>query len=489
MSTLWFSLAIRETIDTLQSRLGPDHLVLAYLDDVFVLAPDASSFNETLSHFDSAPVRLNPSKCKIFDLRDTATQPIHLLGSCIGDKAGRESFLLAKIAKLETDLQSLRLLPAQHALLVLRKSLQHKLRHLMQHLYSADLPHLWKRLDASLWDAFDAIRHLIPSQITHKRDRDLISLPTALGGCGMFSHLEIAPLAHQAAHATSSATLQQLVPSLRPDIDTQSQRDLSQEAFLIKQELLMASLDSRDRILVVEAASQVGRRWLDAIPTNGRFKLSDHDVRAGLHYRTLHPGYQGACRHCAAPNLAAHDEACQGKQDYRVSRHEKIKKAIGEGLKMIPELEVQVEPFMPDLRRRNDIRLYRAPEGESPAFNEEYDLKVPVLSAPTNQRSLNVAFPPSDLTIFKQTSDRIFTVLAYLAKRKVMALPPTLANQPAANPFYPLVMSSGGVMERSMFEKLKEWKSWSAGSVSHNWMLSTMSVRLVSSRGRTFTAA
>jgi hypothetical protein len=47
-------------------------------------------------------------------------------------------------------------------------------------------------------------------------------------------------------------------------------------------------------------------------------------------------------------------------------------------------------------------------------------------------------------------------------------------------------MSSGGVMEKGMFEKLKESRTWAAGSVSHSWMLSCLAVSLAKSRGRTF---
>lgn len=486
MSTLWFSLAIRDTVDSLQSLLGHEYLVLAYLDDIFVLAPGPEGYAQTLSHFDEAPVQLNPAKCKLYDLRVASDIPVRVLGSCVSNTAGRESFLLEKITALEDDLHSLRRLPAQHALLILRKSLQHKLRHLMRHLRSDDLPHLWRWLDASVWDAFDTIRGLIPHEASHKRDRDLISLPSALGGCGMFSHFDIAPLAFAAAQAASTATLSRLLPQLRPLDDVRSQRERSSEAFLIKQDLLMVSLDTRERVLVVEAASQAGRRWLDVIPSLSRFKISDSDVRVSLHYRTLHPGYLGPCRKCATPNLAAHDEACAGRLDYRIYRHETIKHALAAGLRMVPGVSVEVEPYLPDLRRRNDIRIRRDGDETHPALNEEYDLKLCVLSAPSHQRALAVAPSPSDSTLFKQTSDRMQTVLAYQARRKVLALPqpdPLLFAHP---PFFPLVMSSGGMLERSMFEKLKQWRSLSSDAVSHMWMVSSMSVSLVKARGRTF---
>jgi hypothetical protein len=160
MSTLWFSIAIRDTVEALQNMLGPTYLVLAYLDDIFILAPHEHRFKDVLAHFTrpACPVRLNPAKCKVFDLRDVAQTPISVLGSCIGSTVARSSFLLDKVIKVESDLSNLHLLPHHHALLILRKSVQHKLRHLTRHLRSDDLGPLWRQLDASLWDSFDTIR-------------------------------------------------------------------------------------------------------------------------------------------------------------------------------------------------------------------------------------------------------------------------------------------------------------------------------------------
>jgi hypothetical protein len=163
-----------------------------------------------------------------------------------------------------------------------------------------------------------------------------------------------------------------------------------------------------------------------------------------------------------------------------------VKHALAAGLRMIPGLMVEVEPFLPDLRRRNDLRVQRNHDGDRSAIHEEYDLKICVLSAPTNQRALASATVPTDSSLFKQSAARLQSVLAYQARRKVLALPPMDPLLPPRPPFFPIVMSSGGVMEKSMFEKLKLWKSLSSDSVSHMWMVSSISVSLVKARGRTF---
>lgn len=150
-------------------------------------------------------------------------------------------------------------------------------------------------------------------------------------------------------------------------------------------------------------------------------------------------------------------------------------------------MQVKVEPFLPNLRRRNDIRITLS-DDRSPLLNEEYDLKVMVLSAATNQRSLSVAVVPNatDTTIFKRAAAQIQTLLAQHAKKKVDALPARDGDRPRPPPFYPLVMSSGGMLERSMFEKVKQWRGLSSRSVSHSHMLSCMAVSLAKARGRTF---
>jgi hypothetical protein len=247
----------------------------------------------------------------------------------------------------------------------------------------------------------------------------------------------------------------------------------------------MATLDSRDQITLTESASQIGRRWLNVTPSSARLTLSDGDIKANLHHRTLLPAYSGPCKVCAAPNLASHDEACQGRQDFRVSRHESIKHIIAGGLQAIPQALVEVEPFLPNLRRRNDIRITLSSERVA-MLHEEYDLKIMVLSAATNQRSLAVFKGPTDLTLFKRAAGQIQTLLAQHAKKKIDALPARDPGQPPPPPFYPLVMSSGGMLEKGMFEKLKQWRGLSTGEVSHSWMLSCMAVSLARARGRTF---
>jgi hypothetical protein len=491
MSSLFFSIAIRDTVDLLQDFLGSDYLVMAYLDDVFVLGNSSDGLDLCLDFFshDDAPLTLNSRKCKLFDLRNIDASPVTALGTCIGSRSARATFLADRTSDFSTKALNLNSVPKQHALLILRKSMQLKQRHLLRSMQSDDILAQWEELDSAICSTFDSIRGRAPTAGHRDRDRTILSLPTSLGGMGLMSHVDTAPLAYQAASHTSSYALRPLVPGIRLDTDARSQRELCHEVILTKQQQLMTSLSSRDRVLTVEAASQLGRRWLDLCPSSSRFSLSDGDVQANLMYRTLLSGYDGQCSRCGSDNEPSHDEACPARQDHRISRHESVKHAIAAGLQAISTLEVEIEPFMPDLRRRNDVRIRHVTDAGRPSPAEEYDIKIVALSAPSHRRSLAVTDAvtrPDDETLLRQTYAKVQKVLQYQAKRKVDALPSLSSAQSTRVPFFPIVISAGGIAEQGAFDKFKSWKGWATSKTSHTWMMSSVSVSLAKARGRTF---
>lgn len=481
MGPLFFSIGIRAVVEELQALLGPRFLVIAYLDDIFILSPDDSVKDITLKFFadPSRPISLNSSKCRLYDLHDIDNNPVFMLGTCLGSRAAREQFLDAAVNQLEQDLESIHLLPRQHALLLLRQSIQTKLRHLLRTLKSDDLVHLWQKADDLITSAFDKIRGSAP--LDCQRDRALIALPTSLGGLGLFSHVGTAPIAFASASALSDDALSNLIATPLPACEIRSQRDQCREASIAIQTNLMATLDTREQITLAESASLLGRKWLDALPTSKRLLLSDSVVQAGLHYRTFMAGHTGACRKCALPNFAGHDEACLARPSYTVSRHEAIKHSIASGLRTIKGLDVLAEPFMANLRRRNDLRVSSI---DGPVAKEEYDVKVITLYAPTHSRSFAAAsIPASDPpTPLQDAFARVQQVLAYQGKRKTNRLPVT--NDPA--PMVPLVFSSGGILESATLTKLKQFKSWGLSHPIYSWLLTSLSVSLVKARGRTF---
>jgi hypothetical protein len=155
MGPLIFSPGIRSLLRDLASTLGPGRLILAYLDDIYILSPDDQALEQTLAFFDERQpsIRLNPAKCKMHALENIRTDGLRMLGTCVGARSAREQFLQEKIEHEAATVSKLINLPHQHALLVLRACVQQNLRHLQRSLRSDDLVHLWDKLDTTLREA------------------------------------------------------------------------------------------------------------------------------------------------------------------------------------------------------------------------------------------------------------------------------------------------------------------------------------------------
>jgi hypothetical protein len=182
MGPLMFSLGILSLLRDLASALGPNRLILAYLDDIYILSPDDQALEQTLAFFDERQpsIRLNPAKCKSLALEDIRTEGLRMLGTCVGARSAREQFLQEKIDHETATIAKLINLPHQHALLVLRVCVQQNLRHLQRSLKSDDLVHLWDKLDTVLREAVARIRGL--PRPTDQLDATVISLPIKMGG-------------------------------------------------------------------------------------------------------------------------------------------------------------------------------------------------------------------------------------------------------------------------------------------------------------------
>lgn len=365
-------------------------------------------------------------------------------------------------------------------------SIQHKYRHLLRSLASDDLLDLWTEADDLLATAFDSIRGASASAARRSVDRSVLSLPTRLGGIGVYSNVECLPHARAAADALSDNVLAALVPGLAPLDTVPTQQGLCGEAFLARREALLSTLTLREQVSLAEGASMVGRRFLSAIPSSARFTMTNSDIQAALHYRTLLPGHDSTCPRCGAPNELGHDEACKNRKDYRVSRHEAVKHHIASALRSVPTLQVTVEPFINGIHgRRNDVAVHDF-GGDRVVLSEEYDIKVTSLFSDTNLAQLSTRPPPAD-TVADTISAKVQAVLALHAARKRSNLPRrSEAGQQDAAPFVPIIISAGGVLHTDTRDKFREWKSWGVSKAAHSWLLTSISVSLARARGRTF---
>ena len=135
------------------------------------------------NHTAQTSIQLNMAKSKLVALQDARTNGLQLLGTCLGPTQARERFLRAKISLAD--------LLHQHVLLLLKTFIQQDLRHLQRSLPSHDLPHLWTRLDNSLYSAIARIR---------SADRQGPHDPAHMSNSAVWdwesSHSKRAPLSH-----------------------------------------------------------------------------------------------------------------------------------------------------------------------------------------------------------------------------------------------------------------------------------------------------
>jgi hypothetical protein len=369
-------------------------------------------------------------------------------------------------------------LPHQHDLLVLRQCLQKNLRHLQRSLHSDDLEHLWERLDTSLAGSVRRLRAAASPAPSQTQDDALITLPVKLGGLGILSFKTCAPLAFAAA-SDASDTL--LAPLLDQDNDTAnqtvlSQRERCQEAFLATRDSLLQSLDPHSAKSVVEASSLLGRKWLSVTPFSPALRLSDFEVSAALHARTLLPGAATHCRHCGAPNQLGHDEICLRRAP-TVARNEQAKRAIGTALSTVQGVQVHLEPLITGTQRRNDVRITGS--AASGLSSEDIDITIVSLASQDSQTATQPLADTEDDSAAGRTTKLVQKHLNAVAREKRRRHPPS------DRPFRPFVLSLGGTMETDARDALKLWKSIMTGGV-YSLLVRRLSLGLLRARARCF---
>lgn len=495
MGPYFFSIMIRDLVEELQAELGEEYLVVAYLDDIYIFAPADDALAKARAFFDrhaDSPLRLNHAKCKSTSFAEAATSGFKMLGSCIGNRDARAAFLRSKIDSfINTSLRAYPYMPRQHALLLLRRSAQHKLRHLLRSLPN-DLDDEWQRLDDALYDTVGMLRGAMPGPEHQARDRLLIALPPVFGGVGVTCHVDTAAHAYAAASANADRLLAPLIPGLSGDGERLSQHELCQVMHAEQQRHLIPTLSKTDQFLLAENASPLGRKWLNAIPSTATHALNNNDIQANLHYRTLYPT-RPLCRLCNTSSYRGHAEVCRGRNRFSVGRHETIKHALAGGLRSVPNTAVKEEPYIRGSTRRNDIEVRHIGDLVRHIPVEQYDLAAIVITAPSHTKDYAIRHRPDDdrpLTNVLAAAERI---LASKARRKVRNLPEAdgveLVRGAPGNdddPFIPMVMSSGGLIHGDMRQKMREWKGWGMSGPAWGWMTMSMAIKIAMARGRTF---
>jgi hypothetical protein len=310
-------------------------------------------------------------------------------------------------------------------------------------------------------------------------DNALITLPVKLGGLGILSLQTCAPRAFAAASEASDTLL---APLLGHDTDTAnqtilSQRERCQEAFLASRDSLFEFLDPRSAKSVIEAASLFGRKALSVIPFSPALRLSDFEVSAALHSRTLLPGAATHCRHCGAVNRHGHDEICLRRAPWSVARHEQAKRTIGTALATLEGVQVHLEPLITGTQRRNDIRITGS--ASSGLSSEDIDITIVSLASQDSQTATLPLATTEDDSAAERTTKLVQKHLNAVAREKRRRHPPS------DRPFRPFVLSLGGTMETDARDALKLWKSIMTGGV-YSLLVRRLSLGLLRARAHCF---
>jgi hypothetical protein len=217
LGPLLFSLAIQDTLQQLQKQLTkaarrglPPPIVVAYLDDVYIISAQEITPQQLEQHLQQAPISLNAQKTKSYSLQDLRQTGLKTLGSFVGSQTSKKEFLREKIGELQQVLDRLQDLPKQHALLLLRASTTSLLRHLPRTLEGPELQEELQDIDQRL---LQMVKYLQGSTDSKLLDQDLVAQPQRLGGLGITLYAETASLAFQNSRTIADITLQRFLPA------------------------------------------------------------------------------------------------------------------------------------------------------------------------------------------------------------------------------------------------------------------------------------
>ena len=157
---LLFSIGMRPCLEALEAYLGPNRKVVAYLDDIFILSTDDKALGDAQKFFEewTDTLQLNASKCKTFSFEEIEQNGCTLLGTMVGSREARRTFLRNAISTSVEKISKLSPLYHQASLLLLRKCVSADLRHLQRTLRTDDIAEEWDALDLAIWNEIKRIR-------------------------------------------------------------------------------------------------------------------------------------------------------------------------------------------------------------------------------------------------------------------------------------------------------------------------------------------
>jgi hypothetical protein len=486
LGPLLVSLGFRKTVQALVDGLGPSCHVMAYLDDLANLLNGKTMEDaiEIMRQQEGNGVIVNIPKTSSYDLRSGLTE-IKMLGSYSGPNPA--GFLRSKIDRQQQLIARLERLPAQTSLLLLRRSLQLNLHHLLRtlQLLNGDdglqqlaILQQWERLDRLARESIVKLRGEVTT--VGAWDRTLIHLPVRNGGLGIISHLDTAH-ALEASIENAKKQLFSFYPTIWKEDDEITSQKFRMIAFYADKTVeFNASLTPAARLQWQDQHAPLAAQWLHAIPTSSFTTLSSREIAVGLHYRTLTIGHNTICRYCMDPNVLGHDELCQQRDKLITKRHEYVKNLLADTLETVKDTTVRVEPRVygtEGRRGRTDIHI--TGPASFAQWESHYDVTLVALHAKSCQQAGKVRV--QDIVDPLTTVEAINKMLDARAKEKCDKYAPMVRSA-----FHPIVLSLGGGTLSSSTQQLFNFWRETLGSSKYAYMMRGLGISLLGAKSKFF---
>ena len=381
LAPLYFCLGLHDILLSLKSPFKS-----AYLDDVALLG-DPSSVLDDVTRFitscEEVGLKVNPTKCELTfftdcgdehssafrailpDIKFVNRAEVTFLGSAMGD-VSLEALLKGFIATVNTFYDRLLMIPAHDAFFLLRNCFAiPKLLHSLRTSPSFQRCDLLSEIDDAIFRSVSSILNVNLSET----QRSQISLPTKLGGFGIFSAVAIAPsaflsslhaaditsraissfwsLEENSLHRAALTRWEEQSPSVpRPVEALDLQKSWTSPHHTHQASLLLNSATDQDRARLLACRAQGAGDWLNALPSASLgLHLSDDQLRTAAALRLGAPvSMEHVCSLCGslADGRGQHALSCP-KSTGRHLRHRLMNDVVNRALHSIP-IPTRLEP-------------------------------------------------------------------------------------------------------------------------------------------------
>ncbi|XMA08903.1 hypothetical protein WAI453_001694 [Rhynchosporium graminicola] len=448
IAPLLFSLAIRPMLEHLQKTL-PRATIIAYLDDIYICSPDSTALLPVVTEaFQHSPVALNRRKSADYPIAQLQAKGLQALGTYIGPIETRRTFLRGKITTLAIALDTLKQLPKQHALLLLRGKV------------------LWKQADSQIHHAIQALIAREPGDQSALVRSALIALPVREGGLGIPIHALLAPGLYRAAKEASRPILEAICPKIYPinpeplDRSILTAREIFQSVNQGLESRLLPTLPKPALKTKLENASYLGCYWLRTLPTQKHYLLADSTVTEALRTRLLLPVKPpiAPCTACSAYPEIGHEDTCRGAQRRWIIRHDQVTRA-----------------FITTLSSREDLKVESELTPATTGSRQPENSKRPDFSVliGTSRHYYDVQIVAINKDSAREEAYATLTEAANAKQLKYKDLGPV---------FHPLIISAGGLMEKDTAKTYRALQGL-LGPSRARWLDSFIATSLTQARG------